>query len=248
MQDESWLPVVGLEDLYLVSDHGRVKALPRKTRVCGGGTAVLPERIMRPYGTKKMGHWAIDLTPDDGRKRIRTRVHILVLEAFVGPRPDGYAACHNDGNVDNNHVSNLRWDTYSANNYDMVQHGTHHYAKRDKCRFGHEFDGAWLYPDGSFRQRYCKTCHKKRTSDYKAQKRGFASRAEAEIRKDVQKREREEFGRQLSAVMQQCGLNQVQAAELLGTSQANVWRWLNGRCAPAGARRESILQKLGASA
>ncbi len=32
--------------------------------------------------------------------------------------------CHNDGNVLNNHIDNLRWDTPSNNNRDKIKHGT----------------------------------------------------------------------------------------------------------------------------
>ena len=42
-------------------------------------------------------------------------VHKLVLEAFVGPRPEKAVACHKDNNPANNAVSNLRWDTHSNN-------------------------------------------------------------------------------------------------------------------------------------
>ena len=50
-------------------------------------------------------------------------VHTLVLEAFVGRRPLGKEACHNDGNRFNNHVANLRWDTHKANMRDKELHG-----------------------------------------------------------------------------------------------------------------------------
>lgn len=50
-------------------------------------------------------------------------IHRLVLELFVGPRPDGMVACHNDGNKENNNVSNLRWDTQQANAQDRIRHG-----------------------------------------------------------------------------------------------------------------------------
>jgi hypothetical protein len=50
-------------------------------------------------------------------------VHQLVLEAFVGPRPKGYHACHNDGNPHNNRVDNLRWDTVWANMKDRTDQG-----------------------------------------------------------------------------------------------------------------------------
>lgn len=51
-------------------------------------------------------------------------VHRVVLEAFVGPAPEGMEACHNDGDPANNALSNLRWDTHAANNDDRFRHGT----------------------------------------------------------------------------------------------------------------------------
>lgn len=51
-------------------------------------------------------------------------VHRLVLLAFVGNPPKGYSAAHNDGNPENNHVSNLRWATHQENMQDQVKHGT----------------------------------------------------------------------------------------------------------------------------
>jgi len=46
-------------------------------------------------------------------------VHRLVLEAFVGPCPDGMEACHLDSDKTNNRVSNLRWDTHLENMRDL---------------------------------------------------------------------------------------------------------------------------------
>lgn len=58
-------------------------------------------------------------------KRLRTlTVGRLVLEAFVGPCPDGMECCHNDGNPANNKLDNLRWDTHQANMADAKKHGT----------------------------------------------------------------------------------------------------------------------------
>jgi hypothetical protein len=48
-------------------------------------------------------------------------VHLLVLEAFVGPRPPGLEGCHaNDIKADNRLV-NLRWDTRKSNTRDKVR-------------------------------------------------------------------------------------------------------------------------------
>lgn len=51
-------------------------------------------------------------------------VHVLVLEAFVGPRPEGQEARHLDGDPTNNRLNNLAWGTRSENFDDMRRHGT----------------------------------------------------------------------------------------------------------------------------
>lgn len=70
------------------------------------------------------------LAPD---QKVNARIHSLVLEAFVGPRPDGMEGCHNDGDPANNHLANLRWDTRAANNQDTLRHGRHEKKRRTHC-------------------------------------------------------------------------------------------------------------------
>jgi hypothetical protein len=65
----------------------------------------------------------------DGR-RVYRRVHSIVLESFVGPCPDGYVGCHNNGDCLLNAWWNLRWDTQAANLADKIKHGTHLYGER----------------------------------------------------------------------------------------------------------------------
>jgi hypothetical protein len=60
-----------------------------------------------------------------GAVRREVGVHVLVLEAFVGPRPEGMQACHfPDRDKTNNDVTNLRWGTPISNQGDRVLHGT----------------------------------------------------------------------------------------------------------------------------
>lgn len=50
-------------------------------------------------------------------------VHALVLNAFIGPRPEGMECCHEDGDKTNNRLSNIRWDTPSGNASDSLRLG-----------------------------------------------------------------------------------------------------------------------------
>lgn len=56
--------------------------------------------------------------------KLQRLVHLLVLEAFIGPCPDGMEGCHNDGAQAGHHLANLRWDTPKNNHADKRKHGT----------------------------------------------------------------------------------------------------------------------------
>jgi DNA-binding XRE family transcriptional regulator len=78
--DEEWRPVKDWEDLYEVSDCGRVRSLPRPTaRGVRGGKVV--GQYIRPDG------YAEAQLMDRGHgRRLKRMVHLLVLETFVGTR------------------------------------------------------------------------------------------------------------------------------------------------------------------
>lgn len=110
---EIWKDCVGWEDYYQVSNFGNVKSKRRN-------------KILRLYNTTK-GYKAItfQVTLADGTLIQKgKKVHCLVLESFVGHRPEGYQACHNDGCRFNNNLTNLRWDTVKNNEADKRLHGT----------------------------------------------------------------------------------------------------------------------------
>lgn len=143
-REERWLPVVGWEGLYEVSDQGRIRTVPRTVRCTnqhgGNHTRHISARI-RKLGVTRDGYTQIVFggasTPPPGQCKSRV-IHQVVLEAFVGPRPPGMEACHNDGDKSNNALSNLRWDTKKANEFDAVRHGARPDPNRTHCRRGHD--------------------------------------------------------------------------------------------------------------
>jgi len=119
---EIWKPVVDWPE-YEVSNLGRVRSLPRNIR-----NRIKPGRILKPeikrYKTGRPVACCVALAR--GRSHTKaTRIHRMVLAAFVGPCPDGMQGCHNDGNPLNNSLENLRWDTRESNRNDMIRHGTY---------------------------------------------------------------------------------------------------------------------------
>lgn len=144
-----WLPVVGYEGLYEVSDHGAVRSLER---IDCRGRHIRP-RVLRQTRMRD-GHMRVYLSAD--RSQAGHLVHRLVLTAFVGPCPDGMEGCHNDGNPANNWLSNLRWDTRSNNRHDAVRHGVDPNATKTHCPHGHPYSAENTYTWK--RRRQCRTC------------------------------------------------------------------------------------------
>lgn len=157
---ESWNPVPGYEGYYAVSDFGRVRSLDRVLNTVQGKRK-WPGRIMSPV-PDKLGRPVVNLRK--GGRTKQWKVHRLVASAFIGPCPDGMEVCHGDGDNQNNHVSNLRYDTHQANYQDMMDHGTHHWKSATRCIRGHELSGSNLLPSESRRgNRGCLACARTRS-------------------------------------------------------------------------------------
>lgn len=121
---EVWKSIPGF-DGYEVSDRGRVRSLPR-TRVDHGGRnggrrqRHVPGVMLRPALSR--GYWQVSLTRN--AKGYTRYVHRLVLEAFVGPRPEGMECRHLNGIRTDSRLVNLAWGTTAENQADREEHGT----------------------------------------------------------------------------------------------------------------------------
>lgn len=118
---ETWRPVPGFEGCYEVSDHGRVRSLDRTLVLSNGQVRSYKGRIRAPridcHGYHKLGMYV-------GLVRYQKAVHRLVLEAFVGPCPEGWECRHLNGNPGDNRLENLQWGTIKENQADRLLHGT----------------------------------------------------------------------------------------------------------------------------
>jgi hypothetical protein len=135
--DEIWLPVVGLEGSYEVSNLGRIRSLSRVIMRRDGKPKTITGRFLTQR-TDRDGYPVVTLS-EAGRPMVR-RVHRMVATAFYGEPQGDLVACHNDGNPQNNHVDNLRWDTVSGNCKDRVAHGRHELSERNHCPRNHPLE------------------------------------------------------------------------------------------------------------
>lgn len=128
---EKWLPVVGYEGIYEVSDRGRVWSVPRQRsdgRFSVGGKFI----ALTPHPA---GHLLARLVNGDRGKA--HYVHKLVAAAFIGTCPDGLEVCHDNDDPTDNRVENLSYGTRSKNMHDRVRNGKHHAVEKTHCPRGH---------------------------------------------------------------------------------------------------------------
>jgi hypothetical protein len=178
LQPERWLPVVGFEPYYEVSDLGRVRSFRRQTASGLRGGVVL-----RPSYSNTGGYPLVILTVNG--KRFGRYVHQLVLEAHDRLPLPGEECRHYDENDPRNvRLDNLKWGTSGENKRDEVRHGTHYEASKDACDNGHEYTEAstriTYHADGSIKRRACRICANDRTKAWEARNRAAGKPCAAE--------------------------------------------------------------------
>lgn len=126
---EVWLPIKGYEELYEVSNKGRVKSLERWVNTKGGAKRHVRERLLVP--NKNIYNYPTVVLSKQAHKTFC--IHILMGKAFL-PNPNNLPQInHKDENKSNNFIwvnpdgsidqekSNLEWCSVSYN----VNYGTH---------------------------------------------------------------------------------------------------------------------------
>lgn len=95
----------------------------RVGRPGGGSTHVLADWVRRRGYVDPDGYVVCNLRPAYPGQRKTLDLHLLILETFFGLRPLDLDSCHNDGNAQNNAITNLRRDTRQSNMDDRARHG-----------------------------------------------------------------------------------------------------------------------------
>ena len=148
MTTEIWKPIAGSNELYHVSNLGRVKS----------------HRLLTP-SINNSGYKVVNVKIN-GVTKLKY-VHRLVAEAFI-PNPNKFKlVLHgNDNDKLDNSVANLRWGTHSHNAQDKVNDGHDYNKMKTHCSEGHEYSGYNLIVskrgDGTT-FRVCRICSRKNT-------------------------------------------------------------------------------------
>jgi hypothetical protein len=159
-----WLPVVGYEGKYEVSDDGRVRSLDRLARIRGGAYRPVSGREMKIQFRPPRGYPVVTLGHDH-----KVYVHTLMLTAFAGPCPPGQEALHeNDVAADNRWPENLSWGTRSQNKLDAVRNGKHNNSTKTHCKRNHEFTPENTYINATSGGRQCRQCQRDNMRRFKA--------------------------------------------------------------------------------
>ena len=131
MEQEIWRDIAGYDNMYQVSNLGRIKSLPRKMKASIGFASVRG-RIMKPAIDSK-GYLRCALSKDNVLRTFK--VHRLVAAAFI-PNPNNYPQInHINGDKRDNRVENLEWCNNSMNQIHAYRLGLNppHRANEKKC-------------------------------------------------------------------------------------------------------------------
>lgn len=107
---EIWKPIKHYENLYEVSNLGRIKSLARIV----DNRYQTEEKIKKPYYNKVTGYYSISLWKN-GEQRTWA-VHKLVAQAFITNPNQLPQVNHKNGRKLDNRANNLEWVTSKENN------------------------------------------------------------------------------------------------------------------------------------
>lgn len=140
---EIWKDIKCYEDIYQISNQGRVRSKDRRVVNHQNGTTRLVQGTQMSPWDNGNGYLVVSL--NDKREKKNFYVHRLVAEAFIeNPFGLGYVN-HLDYNKKNNDVSNLEWCTQLQNVHHSIERMKVPKANCRKSNTGEKYISKKLY-------------------------------------------------------------------------------------------------------
>lgn len=175
---ERWVPVVGYQDYYEVSDLGRVRGVDRVVPNPRTGSQRVRGRILK-QGRHPKGYPQVHLQAN-GIDRSQP-VHRIVTAAFLGPCPPGQEVRHGPSGQLDNRLTNLSYGTRRENHQDQRRDGTKPQSNRGVCPRRHPLEEPNLVL-GHLRRgwRSCLACSRAHATASRARRAGIVLDVQAE--------------------------------------------------------------------
>ena len=113
MPIEIWKEIKNYENLYEVSNYGKIKSINRIIKRGKNGNIPIKERILKS-SINVSGYKTVALSKNNKKKIIP--IHRLVAQTFISNPKNLPCVNHKDENKLNNCVDNLEWCTVKYNN------------------------------------------------------------------------------------------------------------------------------------
>lgn len=130
---EIWKDIKGYENIYQVSNLGRIKSLDRKVKagIKHNEYKIAKGKILK-LNQKRNGYLTVDLCKENKVKTIS--VHRLVALTFIPNKENKEQINHINAKKYDNRVENLEWCTYEENKQHAKENKLYYNPKRKQVR------------------------------------------------------------------------------------------------------------------